>query len=165
MGTEQLINTLHTCFIAFLIITILFLVISVILFFALDIRNVFNHLTGRAVKKTIAQMQEANNSTGRLRKVNKMAMGEMTPISVTDDLVADSVTERLQEDSTDKTEGSEETSHLNDGGQYTTLLNAGETSVLNQEMAYECQATGQNVTIGTFVVTKKEMFIHTDEIV
>lgn len=162
MKTEQLISTLHICFIAFLVITILFLVISVALFFLLDIKTVFNNLTGRAVKKTIEQMQEANNSTGRLRKVNKMAMGEMTPISVTDDLVADSVTEKLQE-STE--EGSEQTTMLDDGGQYTTLLNAGETSVLSLEQLQKQEEKNPAVTIGTFVVTKKEVFIHTDEIV
>lgn len=162
MGTEQLINTLHTCFMAFLVITILFFVTSIALFFLLDIKTVFNHLTGRAVKKTIAQMQEANASTGRLRKVNKMAMGEMTPISVTDDLVAESVTERLQEN---MVEGSEQTSLLDEGGEYTTLLNAGETSVLNESILQEQEMEPLKVTMGKFVVTKKEMLIHTDEMI
>lgn len=167
MGTEQLLKTLHTCFIAFLIIAVVFIIASVALFFLLDIKNVFNNLTGRAVKKTIEQMEAANNSTGRLRKVNKIAMGEMTPTSMTDDLVAENVTERLEENEANvNSEGGEQTTLLDEGGEYTTLLNAGETSVLsNAELQEQQTIQEENVNIGTFIVIKKEMFVHTDEVV
>ena len=56
--TEQLITLYHTGFIIFLILTILFAALSVLLFFLFKIRRVFDYLTGRAEKRTIRQMEE-----------------------------------------------------------------------------------------------------------
>lgn len=66
--TEQLITLYHTGFIIFLILTILFAGLSVLLFFLFKIRRVFDYLTGRAEKRTIRQMEEENAQTGKLRQ-------------------------------------------------------------------------------------------------
>lgn len=66
--TEQLIALYHTGFIICLILTILFAVLSIFLFFKLKIRYVFDFLTGRGEKRTIKQMEEENAQTGKLRK-------------------------------------------------------------------------------------------------
>ena len=66
--TEQLITLYHTGFIIFLILTILFAGLSVLLFFLFKIRRVFGYLTGRAEKRTIRQMEEENAQTGKLRQ-------------------------------------------------------------------------------------------------
>lgn len=67
MESNSLINILQTCFQVCLAFTILFFIITVILFFLFDIRAIFNIRTGRAKSKTIKEMQQANNNTGRLR--------------------------------------------------------------------------------------------------
>lgn len=64
---NDLINIFQTCFQVCLAFTVLFFIITVILFFLFDIRAIFNIRTGRAKNKTIKEMQQANNTTGRLR--------------------------------------------------------------------------------------------------
>lgn len=64
---NDLINIFQTCFQVCLAFTVLFFIITVILFFLFDIRTIFNIRTGRAKNKTIKEMQQANNKTGRLR--------------------------------------------------------------------------------------------------
>ena len=66
--TEQLIAIYHTGFIICLCLTILFAVLSVVIFFRFKIRRVFDFLTGRAQKRTIRQMEEENAQTGKLRQ-------------------------------------------------------------------------------------------------
>lgn len=64
---NDLINIFQTCFQVCLAFTVLFFIITVILFFLFDIRAIFNIRTGRAKNKTIKEMQQANSNTGRLR--------------------------------------------------------------------------------------------------
>ena len=56
--TEQLISLYHTAFIVFLILTIVFALISVLIFFQFRIKDVFDFKTGRGQKRTIRQMEE-----------------------------------------------------------------------------------------------------------
>ena len=57
----------NTIFIICLALAIVFFIVSVILFFLFDIRGIFNIKTGRAEKKRIKELEEANAKTGRLR--------------------------------------------------------------------------------------------------
>lgn len=66
--TEQLIGLYHTGFMICLALTILFIALSIFLFFKLKIRDVFNILTGRAQKRSIRMMEEENAKTGKLRR-------------------------------------------------------------------------------------------------
>ena len=66
---QQTIELFNTLYIVCLVLFIIFLIVSIILFFKFDIRNIFNVLTGRSVKKTIKAMNEQNEKTGQLRRV------------------------------------------------------------------------------------------------
>lgn len=167
METEQLISVLHTCFTVFLVVAVIMVILSVALFFLLNIVEVFNIMTGRAVRKTVQEMEEANNSTGRLRKVNKIAMGDITAPTMTDELIANSVTESLQNNAAQtEAQGSENTTVLNEGTGDTTLLNSGETSVLSMVNIHTNDEKNQQpINIGKFLIVKSEMLIHTDEVI
>ncbi len=66
--TEQLISLYHTAFIVFLILTIVFALVSVLIFFQFRIKDVFDFKTGRGQKRTIRQMEEENAKAGKLRQ-------------------------------------------------------------------------------------------------
>lgn len=75
----NMINILNTCFILCLAISILFFIISVVLFFLFDIRTIFNIRSGRAQAKTVKEMQEANSTTGRLRVGKQTQTSKLSP--------------------------------------------------------------------------------------
>lgn len=64
---EQMINIYHTAFIIFLVLTILFLSLSIFLFFKLNIREIYDMRTGRGARRKIQEMEEINERTGKLR--------------------------------------------------------------------------------------------------
>ena len=64
---ESTVSLLKICFSICLALTVVFFIISIILFFVFDIRTIFNIRTGRAKRRTVLEMQEANSRTGRLR--------------------------------------------------------------------------------------------------
>jgi len=63
----DLLAILNTAFVVCLAMTILFFVISVVLFFLFDIRTIYMIRSGRAQAKTVKEMEAINSSTGRLR--------------------------------------------------------------------------------------------------
>ena len=67
----NLISLLQTGTIVCLSFTVVFFIISIVLFFVFDIRFIFNIRRGRAKRKTVEEMQKANNQTGRLRAKGK----------------------------------------------------------------------------------------------
>ena len=167
--TEQLISLYHTAFIVFLILTIVFALISVLIFFQFRIKDVFDFKTGRGQKRTIRQMEEENAKTGKLRQeyasANTSSDLYRTPDSRT------SLDGRDQTEALDNlAEGSEETTLLreNEGSEETTLLGGNsepayssesETVVLNQDMLAAAMAK----SVGRFEIVKESMWIHTDE--
>lgn len=66
---ESLIGIYRTCFYICMVITILGLANAVFLFMKFDVRGIFEIRTGRAAKRTIQKIAEANAMTGRLRPV------------------------------------------------------------------------------------------------
>ncbi|QBE95743.1 hypothetical protein PMF13cell1_01267 [Blautia producta] len=70
---QQQIQLFHNLFLVCMGLCIFFLVLSVMLFFKFDIRNIFNVRTGRSVKKTIKEMEEVNARTGQLRRTSPSA--------------------------------------------------------------------------------------------
>lgn len=154
--TEQIIAIYHTGFIICLCLTILFAVLSVVIFFRFKIRRVFDFLTGRAQKRTIRQMEEENAQTGKLRQdtyvpettgdLYKTPSGSIPPVIYppTGEVATGSEpTEKMHTNGSvsqgdERTEilpeGSEETTLLQgDGSEETTLLNGGaeETTLLS----------------------------------
>ncbi len=81
MSSESLISFYHTGFVICLSFCILFLIISVVLFFTFRIRAIFNIRTGRAQKKKIEEMTAQNNLTGRL--INSSAASASSTPSMT----------------------------------------------------------------------------------
>ena len=155
--TEQLITLYHTGFIIFLVLTILFAALSVLLFFLFKIRRVFDYLTGRAEKRTIRQMEEENAQTGKLRQdtfipestgdLYKTPSGSIPPIIYppTGEMATGgdptekmhtgaSQTQPYMQAQGDVSRGDEKTELLPDGSEETTLLNGDgseETTLLN----------------------------------
>lgn len=152
--TEQLITLYHTGFIIFLILTILFAALSVLLFFLFKIRRVFDYLTGRAEKRTIRQMEEENAQTGKLRQdtyipestgdLYTTPSGSIPPViypPTGEVATGGEPTEKMHTGVSRKDEktellpeGSEETTLLNGGSEETTLLNGNadeKTELLN----------------------------------
>lgn len=74
----QIIEIFNVCFWICLIFAILFLIVSIVQFFAFDIKGIFNMKTGRAQAKTIKEMELANESTGRLRVEGKTQTSKLT---------------------------------------------------------------------------------------
>lgn len=74
----DLISIFRICLYICLAFTILFFIISVVLFLLFDIKTIFNIRTGRAKQRTIKEMQAANNSTGRLRVDGKTLTSKLS---------------------------------------------------------------------------------------
>ena len=85
---ENLISLYQTGFKICAVLAVLFLILTVVLFFKFHIRNTIASRTGRARRKTIEQMREANERTGRLKYAGKVAMGEYTPLSLHEEKTA-----------------------------------------------------------------------------
>lgn len=76
---ESLIRIYRTCFYISMAIMILGLANAVFLFFKFDVRTIFEIRTGRAAKRTIQKMAEANAMTGRLRPLEmEFTTGSLT---------------------------------------------------------------------------------------
>lgn len=185
MDSNGIIDIMNTCFMVCLAFAILFLVISIILFFLFDIRTIFNIKTGRAQAKTVKEMQVANASTGRLRVGGKTQTSKLTkeqknknraPAVISPSQAA--VQQNFQTSYTDNA-GSAETELLQQDAGETEILNktalqssdigntpislvpGAETSVLNQSQYNDID----NAKDIHFVITKKIICIHTDEII
>lgn len=69
-GGEGTITILNTGFAICVAFSILFFIVSVVLFFVFDIKRIFDMKTGRAEKQKIREMEEENALTGRLINPN-----------------------------------------------------------------------------------------------
>ncbi len=109
------LETFQTLYIVFMVLTIVFLILSIVFFFVFDIRKIFSIKTGRAVRKSVQELNEINRSEdNRKRKKYKghsmqlskemtgdfdKVTGEMTGgMNRTGDIAEDSViTEQLSD--------------------------------------------------------------------
>lgn len=173
----NLIETLNLGFTLCLAVGIIFLLISIVLFFVFDIRTIFSIRTGRAQAKTVKEMQSANTNTGRLRVGKQTQTGKLSkdsspvrtakvvPPSAPQPQPSEDITEQLS------ASGANETSVLESQSGYgtdeTQLLKTeeiyAETSVLSNNPV---QNTGyENVQGIYFEVIKKIICRDTDEVV
>lgn len=141
---EQMISIYHTAFILFLVLAILFLLVSVFEFFKFDIRGIFDMRSGRGARRSIKKMEEINEQTGKLRNYTPNTTGE---IPGRGRVVGPATAEKLQKISANKTGKSEalvgsgapqtlnEKIPMEVDGQETALLNNGseETALLDGE--------------------------------
>ncbi len=170
----NIIEILNTCFILCLSIGILFLIISVVLFFMFDIRTVYNIRSGRAQAKTVKEMQEANSTTGRLRVGKATQTAKLTtskpPVAApapsgpaTDELPAQPAPQAVQ------TGSYEETQLLSDDAAETSILSqdVAETSVLSSATNDVVTQTADDSPVEEvyFEVIKKIICRDTDEVI
>ena len=174
---ERMIKIYHTAFIVFLILTILFLVVSVVLFFRFNIRGIFDMRTGRGARKTIQKMQEINAQTGKLRQdvvthtpVNLQGAERISAPPTEKRIKEAQETEALSNQGSQETallsnQGSQETTRLSDqGSQETTLLHDyNETTVLSSELTKETPQPESKKLPGAFKIEKEIIWIHTEE--
>ena len=179
MGSSSLINIFDTCFKVCFAFTVLFLIISVILFFLFDIKAIFSIRTGRAKKKTVKEMQVANSKTGRLRVDGKTLTSKLSkeqkektraPIITPPQPRVDSSsspTELLQDSNDKPTEVLQ-----GDSAQTEVLSNntdEGATSVLSEfdtaELRQHDKTLEEAIREISFTISKKIMYIHTDEVI
>lgn len=183
---EQLISLYHTGFIVCLCLAVLSAILSIVLFFVLDIRGVFDFMTGRAEKRTIRKMQEENAKTGKLREeyhdpgssdeLYRTPSGSIPPVIYPVTEPANTGTEKTEKMYQTADAGSEETTLLaeNAGDEETTLLNSGEgsfgeTVLLTPELeqtlvSAEEEKEKQNPS-RKFIITKENIWIHTNELI
>ena len=182
MESNSLINIFETCFQVCLAFTVLFLVISIVLFFLFDIRAIFNIRTGRAKNKTIKEMQAANSTTGRLRVGGKTLTSKLSkeqknrsrgPVVVPPQPAQDystNPTEVLPSDGSENT-----TEVLQSEYAQTEVLNQssgeGETSRLSELTPEKVERSSQQNDVSSnvqdihFEVIKKVVCIHTNEVI
>lgn len=160
---EQMINIYHTAFIIFLVLTILFLLLSVFLFFKLNIREIYDMRTGRGARRKIQEMEEINERTGKLRedvvyeKYN-MSKYDIMPQSKSEPLqeVRHTVTyqdkgnvdlSQNQSPVENRVEGEEATTLLNDESATTLLNDESATTLLNDQSATTLLGGGSKTLI------------------
>ncbi len=163
---ENTISLLQICFSICLALTVVFFIISVVLFFVFDIRLIFNIRTGRAKRKTVQEMQEANSRTGRLRidgrtQTSQLKKGDKRrknqPL--------------IQPPNKNNTYTGDE-NHYNDFHQATpddyhessTVELVSETSVLDKPYYSNDNVVADSPRI-KFTITKKLVIVHTNEII
>lgn len=148
-NTEEILSILNTGYTVCLVLALAFFLLSVVLFFLFDIRHVYMIKSGKAAKRDIRKLEETNFQTGQLSQYSNMDMGGYTTtgnLTPSEDLYPTAPMEQLSA-------ASSVPAAPDANG--TTLLNAGETTVLN---------TGAvPVQSYYFKIIKKELHIHTTE--
>lgn len=145
---QRTIEMWHIVYLTCLGLALICFVITVILFFKFKMKDVFNHVTGRGEKKTIAKMEEENALTGRLRNKAKKHYSvknndQLEPIYT-------------PSGSLTKT-GNTVTLELNQPQKETQLLQEDQTAEVTTTIDLGDQKNGR------FTIVKSVMLIHTDE--
>lgn len=157
---QQQINMFRILFYMCLGLCIAFLILSVIFFFKFNIRNIFNVITGRSVRKTVQSMEEKNahigslkrtgtlGGAGKIRKNGSLSLGkELKNVCVT------SMDKRIQSP----------TEALGTERQSVSIM---DTQVLYQENMISALKQIQQETdqsYGMFQIEKYTILIHTNE--
>lgn len=170
------LSTLNTLYNVFLILTIVFFLISILLFFVFDIRRVYMIRSGRAAKRDIKRLNEENFNTGRLAKrgVNNVynntgSFGASEEFGKTEQVIDNESSDGMYT-AVNSSTANPSTATMNamtpgsaDVNQ-TTVLSSGETTVLNNGGTTVLgMGSGQAAKGRMFKIIREEMLIHTDE--
>ena len=167
-------------FLATLIASCLMAVLSVVLFFVLNIPKIIGDLSGRTARKAIADIRKQNEESGDktfgTSEVNR-ERGKLTDkISPSGRLEprgdnpfgTGKITEQLSGEQL----GSNETTVLGGANETTVLGGAGETTVLSaapaavpENQVYPVQSPAQPAVQQTFTVEYEIVYIHTNEVI
>lgn len=176
---EQLIDLYHNAFVISLVLGLIFLALTVFLFFKFKIKKIIDMKTGRIEKQTIQRMEEVNALTGKLRhepapsrEVKPAPEGRIQYPKTSPNLQVEN-----QDYTTPLNGGSQETTLLNDSSETTLLSQEAETTVLSQvaqataanpngyttELSYATQVPEKKLP-GTFKIEKELLWVHTEEV-
>lgn len=167
---EQLIKLYHNAYLISLVLGLIFLALTVFLFFKFKIKKIIDMKTGRIEKQTIQRMEEVNALTGKLRQEPEPSK-EVKPAPEN----------RVQYPKTSpnlQVENQDYTTPLKDNSQETTLLNdSNETTLLSQVTHTTKVSQGDNISElpnatnvpkkklpGTFKIEKELLWVHTEEV-
>lgn len=169
-NVDGIISVLRTCLQVCIAFSILFFIISVVLFFVFDIRTIFNIRTGRAKKKTVREMQEANNKTGRLRVGGKTVTSQLSKADKSKAKKANKTDNTIlpppvEEEPFSPTEvlgqNTFSSSEYRPDSEPTTQL-SGSDGYQNENIIQPVAGSPVDVS---FSITKKIIIIHTDEVI
>lgn len=168
-GQSGLMSIFNTCYIVCLVLTIIFFLITILLFFLFDIRRVFMIRTGRAAKRDIKKLEEENFNTGRLsRYQSNTVYGESGSFAPSEEF---GKTERIEDDPMltgyQMSNNPSGANTYNADANSTTVLNNGETTVLSAGETTVLSNQGMNSMNKNrkFNVVLSQMLIHTEEII
>lgn len=152
MSNLQLISVLDIFMKVTLVAAILFLVLAVLFFFLFKIPQIYMIKTGKAQRKTIEQMRAINAETGRLSNAGTGMTGIFGSSS---DLVGENTQPAENQGASETSVLMPETSVLSENSA-TANAEQGMTNMLNN---------GADESKGKFVIVKKIMEIHTQEVI
>lgn len=188
---ERMINVYHTAYMVFLILSVVFLALTIFMFFKFDIRKIIDMKTGRGAKKSIQKMEEINAQTGKLRQdvadtPSRLSPEERItyPVTAQNLQVHAAVQDNRNQMQTSAAMGVRSASITrpqpeksqqisDDGSQETTLLNdSSETTLLYQEDPETTVLSGNPMAAGAikkklpgyFHIEKEILWVHTKEV-
>lgn len=153
MSNLQLISVLDIFMKVTLVAAILFFVLAVLFFFLFKIPQIYMIKTGKAQRKTIEQMRAINAETGRLSNAGTGMTGIFGSSS---DLVGENTQPAENQGASETSVLMPETSVLSENPATTNAVEQGMTNMLNN---------GADESKGKFVIVKKIMEIHTQEVI
>lgn len=118
------LEVFQTLFTVFLVLTIVFLILSIVFFFVFDIRKIFSIKTGRAVRKSVKELNEINRSEDNRRRKKYKGHSMQLSKELTGDF------ERVTGEITGTTRN---TGNITDDSVVTEQLDNNETVILKQE--------------------------------
>lgn len=157
--SSKVISMLNTGFIICLVLTIVFFLISVLLFFVFDIKNVFLVRTGRAARKEIQKLQNDNFNTGRLMKYqNNHVYGESGSFDTSENIGKTETMDMSRVNGGNQQDyyaqqynqtamsynSATQQPYANQNTEATAVLNSYETEVLSDSNNYDSQTTVLN---------------------
>lgn len=176
----SLLSILNTCFWVCLVFAVFFFILSIVLFFVLDIKKIFSIRTGLAQAKTVKEMQQANESTGRLRVNGKTQTSKLTEKTKAKGRVPAVVPPTNEERAMFGQNNVSNVSNVSaEGAEATTVLSEPEETLVPQPQEYAETSVLSPQTTDEFAqntmrsdmprvelkIIKKEIFIHTNEMI
>lgn len=175
------ISLYHNLFLVCLALSALCLIIAIIVFFALNIRDVLGYLTGRKAKKAIKELQESNAASGRLMPRERTNMQYVAQEMKEDMGVrgaavpgarkVDNVVQNSIPQAETWNEQADATELLQESGSVPVAASIPEPTTeqaIVQQSATNDSTAMLNLTnakLGTFVIEKEIIMIHAEEVI
>lgn len=157
---EKMVALYHTLRTVCLILGMIFLGLTIFLFFKFKIKSILDIKTGRSQKKTIEKMEQMNALTGKLRQ--DMVPHTSPNLASEERVTYPKTAPNLQVTNQDYTTPLEQNTGVqgeDESIQETTLLNdVSQTTVLSEEIQSVCKELP-----GMFEIKKELLWVHTQE--